>query len=744
MDSLNNILSFVSIDSSQTLQAAAHFTNNIIFSTQGITSVLPGNYHISIFYRPKGGTWVKVDNNGSFINKASLKIVNTDSIALYSSIQNLSGNLIAGNTADFNLNVINNSNSNFKGEYKLSLYTLNGALVQTINTFTDNIGLSKGSNFNTPPTFNTSGLNIAAGSYLLGLTYRSADTTTSSSWNWVGTGVYQNPVLVNVTLQPDQYESNDSINKSYVFSPVFINDSASLYTKGANIHIANDHDFYKLKLPTGYNYSVKTILNSANYSSNGSTYTLDGLFSISNDSISWSGNFKDTTINSDTILGGTTLYFHVIPANSTGSGTYLLNIYMNRISPVLSGSVKTAKGVNIPDYSISLKSNIGKTVINGSGDYNIKLLGTKDSISVLKQNDVKKANGVTTLDIALIQSHILQKSILNSPYKLIAADVNGDNTISALDVVNIKRLVLGIDTTFIKTSNSAKRLWVFVVNDQGYNLADSVNAFPFNSTRYYSNANRNITGLNFVGCKLGDVNWDWNPAIPRPIINNNFIELSYLSAPTNAADGYIHIPIKVKNFKEMLGLQFTINFNPALMQWKGITNNPLGIETGTNHAEEGSVTFLWVDAKNEIKTLEDGSSLFELVFKSNYQLSTINYQLLLDGSVTAIAAYDKDYAMHNVVLNRVENILPLQKETWTVSPNPATGGIINIQLNLNDKKTVVFKLSDNTGKTVMVKQVEGVKGNNNINLKEGNIASGTYYLQAVGVDGVKQLIINHY
>ena len=41
----------------------------------------------------------------------------------------------------------------------------------------------------------------------------------------------------------------------------------------------------------------------------------------------------------------------------------------------------------------------------------------------------------------------------------------------------------------------------------------------------------------------------------------------------------------------------------------------------------------------------------------------------------------------------------------------------------------------------MVKQVEGVKGNNNIVLREGNIAGGTYYLQAVGMEGVKEIII---
>ena len=152
---------------------------------------------------------------------------------------------------------------------------------------------------------------------------------------------------------------------------------------------------------------------------------------------------------------------------------------------------------------------------------------------------------------------------------------------------------------------------------------------------------------------------------------------------------------------------------------------------------------------NEIKTLEDGSVLMELVFKSidNGQLIMDNGNsntLTLNGSVTVISAYDKDYELHNIVMNRVENILPVQQENWTISPNPVKDGIIHVMMSLKDNKSVVFRLLDNTGKVILVKQVEGVKGNNNIILREGsNVTTGTYYLQAVGIEGVQQCLIGH-
>ena len=399
----------------------------------------------------------------------------------------------------------------------------------------------------------------------------------------------------------------------------------------------------------------------------------------------------------------------------------------------------------------------GNSVLSAAGVYGINNLSSGNyTLKATKNNDINKANGVTAVDIALTQGHILAKNIFNSPYKIIAADVTGDGKVTTLDIVYMKRLILGIDTTFTNSVSKQTRLWAFV--DSSYKFTDTTNPFPFKDSISYTGLSANKTNQTFIGCKLGDVNWDWNPAIAKRDNNlSDAIELSYTMNEVNiTSDPYIHIPVKVKNFKAMLGIQFTINFNADLLQWKGISNNPLGIETGTNHAAEGSVSFLWVDPKNEIKTLEDGSVLFELLFKKidNGQHSMDNGQLTMDnlntntisvdGSVTAVAAYDKDYGVHNVVMNRVENIQPLQAESWSVAPNPVTDGLIHIQMNLKDKKIIVFRLSDNTGRVLLSKKSEGIKGANQFTInKTKNIPAGVYYLQATGVEGVKQLIISY-
>ena len=460
-------------------------------------------------------------------------------------------------------------------------------------------------------------------------------------------------------------------------------------------------------------------------------------------------NSCDSVMYKNTVFKYSTAFSDTVRSSGGCDSVYnTVNITITNVS-ISGGIYHPSKGYIIPNVSVLMTGSTSLNIVS-TGNYRFNCLanGVNETIRLNKNNDVNKANGVTALDIAFVQSHILGKSILNSPYKIIAADVSGDGKVTALDIVYMKRLILGIDTSFTSSSTKQSRLWAFV--DSSYNFTDNTNPFPYKDSISYTGLSVSKTNQTFIGCKLGDVNWDWNPAVARPMVNNeNLVEL-YYSYPSDAlagrADG-VRIPVRVKNFKDMLGIQFTISFDHTVLQWQGMGNNPLGIETGTTHAAEGSVSFLWVDQHNNIKTLDDGSVVFELVFKKTGKEAigkeAIGNTLSLDGSVTAVAAYDKDYGVHNVVMSRVENVQPLQTETWTVAPNPTKDGVIQVMMNLADNKAIVFRLIDNTGRVLLVKQVEGVKGSNNITLREGNIPGGTYYLQAVGVEGVKQLRIEN-
>jgi len=53
-------------------------------------------------------------------------------------------------------------------------------------------------------------------------------------------------------------------------------------------------------------------------------------------------------------------------------------------------------------------------------------------------------NGVNVLDLALISAHILGIAPLASPFQLVAADANNSGSVSTIDIVELRKLILGI------------------------------------------------------------------------------------------------------------------------------------------------------------------------------------------------------------------------------------------------------------------------------------------------------------
>ena len=205
------------------------------------------------------------------------------------------------------------------------------------------------------------------------------------------------------------------------------------------------------------------------------------------------------------------------PYNSTNKATGYIGVV--KVSSAWSdgfsvmGKCKTPFGKSINGVTVSATGSTANATTDTSGTFNYKLPAGNYTIKATKNNDVNKSNGISTLDLALVQSHILSKSALNSPYKIIAADVNGDGKITTLDIVYMKRVILGLDSTFTNTNTAQKRLWVFV--DSSNALTNLPTPFTIKDSINIANLNANQSNLTFIGIKLGDVNWDWNPLLPK-------------------------------------------------------------------------------------------------------------------------------------------------------------------------------------------------------------------------------------
>ena len=384
----------------------------------------------------------------------------------------------------------------------------------------------------------------------------------------------------------------------------------------------------------------------------------------------------------------------------------------------LNGGIATPTGMAIPNVTVGLNGYCD-SIQSIQNSYSFTLLGGNYTVRPMKNNDKTIANGVNGTDISLIQSHILKKVILNSPYKLIAADVNSDGAVNGTDIALIKSLILKHITQF-----TGNRLWTFV--DSNFVFTNPTKPFPFKDSISFDYMNANQPNQSFVGIKLGDVNNDWNSAVLGVSNRTSPIELFNDNIFVNHTTTEVRIPIKVRNFKNILGMQYTLNFNSDALELKSVENNHLNVDYNTDFATEGRIPFLWVDATSEARTFSDSAVLFELVFNKKGNLN--NETISLSSDITSISAFDGNYA--TVGIKKVggdisENIIVANK--MTVFPNPTKESIV-IKGNHIDKIQVI----DNFGKVVKLLSLHDAT---NPAIQVSSLTSGVYHLRMITSDG---------
>jgi hypothetical protein len=121
--------------------------------------------------------------------------------------------------------------------------------------------------------------------------------------------------------------------------------------------------------------------------------------------------------------------------------------------------------------------------VNKSHDYS--LIMALDSTSELFGH----VNGVSTLDLVLIQRDLIGIAPFNNPFIKAAADVSLDGKVTVFDLILIRRLILGIDTQY-SHGQSSKIL----------------GRYSFTETIDIINLQSDSSDNDFIVVKLGDVN----------------------------------------------------------------------------------------------------------------------------------------------------------------------------------------------------------------------------------------------
>ncbi len=171
----------------------------------------------------------------------------------------------------------------------------------------------------------------------------------------------------------------------------------------------------------------------------------------------------------------------------------------------LAGVIATEEDERVAGALVRLTANdlIQEELTAQDGSYFFQHLGCDTLfptlIEVQKNDDL--LNGVSTFDLTLLTRHILGILPLDSPYRLLAADINNSGHISILDVIHLRKAILGVNDHFPNNTS-----WRFV--PEVYDFPDPQQPWSVPSPTSISIAIFPVDAqsLNFVAVKVGDVN----------------------------------------------------------------------------------------------------------------------------------------------------------------------------------------------------------------------------------------------
>jgi hypothetical protein len=456
---------------------------------------------------------------------------------------------------------------------------------------------------------------------------------------------------------------------------------------------------------------------------------------VSDLSVNYIPNIKDSLLSFDcSELKNSAIPLRIFLTDSKGISvscdvSLYLSDSLNTCSPKvkISGSIKTATGKPLNQVAVGLSgftSSSGQT--NENGLFSIQNISTGGPyfLKPVSPNDFK--NGVSTLDLVLLQRQLLQGQALKSPWQLLAADIDNSGTISIRDLLELRKLVINLSSKFEKNTS-----WRFIPTH--FIFPDSSNPWktPFPEETMFPAISKDTTA-SFTAVKIGDLSGD-APSNQVPGIQFRKEVSSwplYYSVSENPTNGEFMVSFFFNEKNKPEGFQSTIQWNPRFSNNVSFISGSLTADHVNIVAERG---LLNVSAEK----LTDDGILFSLLFSStNLPFN----DLYLANNVLSSEAYKETQIFP---LNLIKK--PFEKEIFKMYPaipNPFSGETV-ISFYLPQSSFTEMVISDLSGRILKKLSGEGMKGLNKWTLNLSELTSDLILfckIKAGSDEGFQQII----
>ena len=404
----------------------------------------------------------------------------------------------------------------------------------------------------------------------------------------------------------------------------------------------------------------------------------------------------------------------------------------NNLFVDIMGTVATPDGAPVADVVFTADHETQDYVFTTGAD---GVFGLEDmpgcgmnELNINKSGEI--LNGVSTFDILLIQKHILAITPFTTPYEYIAADVNNSGSISTLDIINLRKVILGIQNSF--------------PNNQSWRFVNANFAFPNPSMALTTTEWEDIyfDGLlganflnNFIAVKIGDINGNVNPneavSTNGNRSNSNIMQLDIQNVKLTAGNTYL-VALNASAKESILGYQYALNFDNDLIHINGFKSSNPAISD--EH-------FVIEDRTNEMKMSWTTSEAF-----TNQMIGYLELQAIKDVTLSEAISIDKESTVipeaytQNLTTGGIQINFHNADESTVVSntafayPNPfATQTTLGF--NIAKGTDLNITVYDVSGKIIYIESAFYAAGYQNWVLNANHLPqAGTYFVEILGTE----------
>ena len=391
---------------------------------------------------------------------------------------------------------------------------------------------------------------------------------------------------------------------------------------------------------------------------------------------------------------------------------------------VLEGNVATPSSVMIDNVEVSLRGNAeASKMTDQEGHYAFKYMPYGGAYVVKPEKNDNPTLGVTTLDLVMIQRHILGKQLLDSPYKILAADVDESETISANDIIDIRRLILGLEMQLPKTNS-----WRFVTEDNVF--FDPENPYwSIVKDKYEIYEFAEDMEVNFIGVKMGDVNED--ALVQSEVRSNHLIRLEMDNVQMEGGHVY-QLDVRASmDIEELHGMQFTLD-HPGLeiINIQG-ANMEMSTDVFRSNKQSDQTAVSWIETKETI--YKQNEVLFTIIAKAKQDVN-LSEQLTIASSWLHNETYsyaDLQLGQSSLVINSEKSVEFLVKQNM---PNPWSD-VTTIQFTIPESGLVNMVVWNLNGEAIYRINKEYTAGEHQIHLQEEDLGHSGIYVVELMFDG---------